>query len=95
MGACQPCSGNLASGKKPVITSLAGFASSFSVEEEKPVITSLAGFELSEPVPTEGAAVVLEPFAPNFPACGSLFPAEPQVAASRLATDSRRRLNLA
>ena len=50
------CSGNVTSGKKPVITSLAGFELSAPVGPEKPVITSLAGFEPSEPVVTEVAA---------------------------------------
>jgi hypothetical protein len=50
------CSGNLTSGKKPVITSLAGFESSAGLDWEKPVITSLAGFELAEPAATEGVA---------------------------------------
>src|ERR1035438_6515919 len=49
-------SGTVASGKKPVITSLAGFELSAPVGPEKPVITSLAGFEPSEPVVTEVAA---------------------------------------
>ena len=50
------CSGNVTSGKKPVITSLAGFELSAPVEPKKPVITSMAGFELAEPVVTEVAA---------------------------------------
>jgi len=45
-----PCSGNVPSGKKPVITSLAGFESSAALGLQKPVITSMAGFELSAPV---------------------------------------------
>src|SRR5207245_5668080 len=49
-------SGNLTSGKKPVITSLAGFELSAGVEQKKLVITSMAGFELSEPVGTSMAA---------------------------------------
>jgi hypothetical protein len=55
-GRLPPCSGNLTSGKEPVITSLAGFESSACLDGEKPVITSLAGFELAEPRGTEGAA---------------------------------------
>jgi hypothetical protein len=38
------CSGNLTSGKKPVITSLAGFELAAGVEPQKPVITSMAAF---------------------------------------------------
>src|ERR1700733_3879343 len=49
------CPGNVTPGKKPVITSLAGFGCSAGLEPEKPVITSLAGLELSEPVVTEVA----------------------------------------
>jgi hypothetical protein len=51
-----PCSSDVTSGKKPVITSLAGFESSAALEPEKPVITSMAGFELEEPVATKVAA---------------------------------------
>ena len=51
------CSGTVTSGKKPVITSLAGFELSCACGlPEKPVITSMAGFELPEPVVTEVAA---------------------------------------
>src|SRR5258707_14683129 len=53
-GRLPPCSGNRTSGKKPVITSLAGFESSAGLDGEKPVITSLAGFEVPEPVGAEG-----------------------------------------
>src|SRR5271156_3930635 len=55
-GRLPHCFGNLTSGKKPVVTSMAGFEVSAGVEPKKPVITSMAGFELSKPVGTELAA---------------------------------------
>ena len=49
-GRLPACSGNVTSGKKPVITSLAGFELSAGLEPEKPVVTSMAGFA-GEPCP--------------------------------------------
>jgi hypothetical protein len=68
-------SGNLTSGKKPVITSLAGFELSAGVEQKKPVITSMAGFELSEPVGTSMAAFT-GGFRPQPPGLRSAIPAD-------------------
>src|SRR6202050_2115945 len=74
-GRLPPCSDNLTSGKKPVITSLAGFESSAGLDGEKPVITSLAGFELAEPVGTEGAAFA-GAFRPQPPGVRMAIPAD-------------------
>jgi hypothetical protein len=70
-----PCSGNVTSGKKPVITSLAGFELSAGLEPEKPVITSMAGFELAEPVVT-GVAALAGALRPQPPGVRSAIPAD-------------------
>src|SRR5208283_2617096 len=74
-GRLPTCSGNLTSGKKPVITSLAGFALSAGVEQQKPVITSMAGFEPSAPVVTEVAAFA-GGFRPQPPGARNAIPAD-------------------
>ena len=53
-GRLTPGSGNVASGEKPSITSLAGFALSACLGPKKPVITSLAGFAASSPTESVG-----------------------------------------
>jgi hypothetical protein len=63
------------------------------LDGEKPVITSLAGFELSEPVVTEEAAV--SRLSPPTSRLAYRYLGRPQIATGRLATNSRRRLNLA
>jgi hypothetical protein len=69
------CSGNVPSGKKPVITSLADFELSAGLEPEKPVITSMAGFELSEPAVTE-VATFAGALRPQPPGVRSAIPAD-------------------
>ena len=73
--AAPPGSENVTSGKKPVITSLAGFELSVGPELEKPVITSMAGFEPSEPVVTEVAAFA-GGFRPQPPGARNAIPAD-------------------
>src|ERR1035438_9115830 len=48
-------SGSAAGGKKPGITSLAGFEFSSGFGPPEPVVTSMAGFESAEPVVTKVA----------------------------------------
>jgi hypothetical protein len=73
-----PDSGNVTSGKKPVITSLAGFELSAGVEQKEPVITSMAGFAVSPPTGsavTELAAVD-GGFRPQPPGVRNAIPAD-------------------